>query len=180
MMRRSPTILRENVIKRTHNRDTIPPAKETELPIWSATFATNLALYKVQLGITDPDIANITALLTTFNAALGSMNNAKQAQNSATQSKKTAQKALVTAERALIRRVQAAPGATTAIRAALGINKRTGQKTKTLPSIPTEVNASASADSVNTMQVEPQRQQARDHVPHRNDEKRGHGLDVCG
>ncbi len=144
-------ITRENFIERTQNMDSIPPAKEAQLPIWSATFATNLATYKTQLGITDPDIANINALLATFNTALGNLNNAKKAQTSATQSKKAAQKALVTAERALIRRVPASPGATTAIRVALGINKRTGQRTKTPPTIPTEVVATTSADGVNTI-----------------------------
>jgi len=149
--RRSLAIVRQNVIERKENMQAIPPAKETELPIWSATFVTNLTTYKTQLGLADPDIANISTLLTAFNTALGSMNNAKKAQNTATQSKKAAQKALVTAERAIIRRVQAAPGATTAIRAALGINKRTGQKTKTPPTIPTKVIATASADGINTL-----------------------------
>jgi len=131
--------------------EAIPPAKETELPIWSATFVANLTTYKVTLGIADADITAVTTLLTTYNTALGSLNNAKKAQNTATQTKKAAQKALVAAERALIRRVQAAPGATTAIRAALGINKRTGQRTKTPPTQPLDLIAVAFADGTNLL-----------------------------
>lgn len=131
--------------------ESIPPAKETELPIWSATFVANLGTHKTQLGLTDSDIANISTLLTAFNTALSNLDDAKKAQNTATQTKKAAQKSLVAAERALIRRVQAAPGATTAIRTALGINQRTGQKTKTPPTIPTEVTATAFADGTNVI-----------------------------
>lgn len=97
------------------------PRSDNDFQAWVANFVTYANAHLVELGITPPDIAPITAAQTDFETKLSANVTAQQSAQAARQAKDDSRDSLESAIRQLVRQLQASEDVDDSERAALGI-----------------------------------------------------------
>jgi hypothetical protein len=133
----------------------IPPPGEKDLPGWSQQFLIALEANKTLLGLTTPQLLEISNLVSTYNGYISDKNTARGTYQKAVEDTMGAQKALLSAERTLIQWLQTNPNMTDGLRRALGIAQRGDVTRNTPPNIVSDMTATPSAQGFNTVKWKP-------------------------
>ena len=127
------------------------PRRDSELTGWLNRFVTACNTYATPLGISQGELATISAAADNFISSYDASESARQAAKGAVGTKDDAKRATAQTIRAFVREFQANPNITTEMRDAMGITVPSDSRTKTPPKTPLSPEAIGRTDGVNVI-----------------------------
>ena len=127
------------------------PTNDRELLAWLKNFNKVAATNKVVLGLTDSEIAELTAAETSFDTKIAANDAMQQAAKATTDEKNTARKAVAKLARIKGQRIQTSDGVSDSLREQLGLTVSDGTRSAGSAETPLELLATPHADGTNTL-----------------------------